>query len=157
MKIKEIMKKYIVSVKPNDNAMGALGLLFKMQISGLPVIDEQGKLIGMFTEKDVLSYVLPGGSADKVGGSIYEEGLKSAKKKFREAAKIKVGQLMRRDVVTTTEEAALFEVARLMLAQKARRLPVLDKSGRIVGIVARYDVLSALAHESGVTINNKDK
>jgi len=59
MKVKEIMAKEIVSVKPEDNAKEALGLLFKMRISGLPVIDSKGKLAGMFTEKDVLKHILP--------------------------------------------------------------------------------------------------
>lgn len=147
MKVKEIMTKDVVSVKPDDNAQEALAILFKMQISGLPVIDTQGKLLGMFTEKDILSYTLPS-YIERVGRFIYEENPKSTKKKFMELNKVKVSQLMRREVVTTTEDTTLCEVARIMLTQKARRLPVLDKSRRVVGIVARCDVLRALAKEA---------
>jgi CBS domain-containing protein len=78
MKVKEIMTKELVSIKPDDNAKDALDILFKMQISGLPVIDTQGRLVGMFTEKDILKQILPS-----------------------------------------------YEVARLMLTQKIRRIPVL--------------------------------
>jgi len=147
MKVREIMTKDVVSIKPDDNAQDALALLSKMQISGLPVIDAQGKLMGMFTEKDVLSYILPS-YIEKVGRFIYEENPKSTRKKFAELSKIKVSQLMRKLVVTTSEDTALCEVARIMLTQKARRLPVLDKSGKVVGIVARCDILSALAKEN---------
>ena len=148
MRVKEVMTKNVVSIKPDDGAKSALGLLFKMQISGLPVIDSQGKLVGMFTEKDVLSYILPS-YIEKVGRFIYEENPKSSKKKFSELGNIKVVQLMRKEVVTTTEETTLCEVARIMLTQKARRLPVVDKTGKVAGIIARCDILKAFAKEAG--------
>lgn len=147
MKIKEIMTKEVVSIKPDDNVVEALRFLFKVQISGLPVINAQGKLVGMFTEKEVLSYILPS-YIEKVGRFIYEENPKSIKKKFMELDKVKVSQLMRRDVITTNEDTGLCEVARIMLTQKARRLPVVDKSGKVVGIVAREDVVKAYAKEA---------
>lgn len=150
MKVKDIMIKDVVSVKPEENVMETLTLLFKMQISGLPVIDAQGKLVGMFTEKEVLTYILPS-YIDKVGRFIYEENPKSTKKKLQELAKMKIQQLMRRDVVTTAEDTTLCEVARIILTQKARRLPVIDKTGKIVGIIARCDVLKAMAQEADLT------
>lgn len=148
MKVKEIMIKDVISTRPDDNAQDALRLLFKMQISGLPVIDEKGRLVGMFTEKDILAHILPS-YIEKVGRFIYEGNPKSTKKKLSELSKIKVSQLMRRDVVTTTEDTALCEVARIMLTQRARRLPVLDKEKRVVGIVAREDIVRAYAKEAG--------
>mgnify|MGYP001567809321 CR=1 FL=1 len=147
MKVKEIMTKDIISIPPDTNAKEALGLLQIKQISGLPVIDEGSKLVGMFTEKDILSYALPK-YIEKVGRFIYEEDPKSIKRKFIELSAMKVGNLMRREVVTTTEDTTLCEAARIMLTQKARRLPVVDKSGRVVGIIARCDVLRALVKEA---------
>ncbi|MFH1269720.1 MAG: CBS domain-containing protein [Candidatus Omnitrophota bacterium] len=147
MKVKEIMVREVTSISPETSANEALGLLEKMQISGLPVIDENGKLIGMFTEKNILAYILPS-YIEKVGRFIYEENPKSTRKKFTELNKIKVGQIMRKDVVTTTEDMTLCEVARVMLTQKARRIPVIDKSGKVVGIVARCDILKVFAKEA---------
>ena len=152
MKVKEIMVKDVTSISPETGCSEALDLLEKMQISGLPVIDENGKLVGMFTEKDVLSYMLPS-YIEKVGRFIYEENPKSTKKKLMELNKIKVRQLMRKDVVTTTEDTTLCEVARIMLTQKARRIPVIDKSGKVVGIVARCDILKVFAKEAGKYIS----
>ena len=154
MKVKEIMKRYVVSVKPEDRVKNVLSLLFKMRISGLPVIDEHGKLIGMFTEKDVLSHTLSG-YIDKVGRSVYGDNPKSTKRKFTEISKLKISQLMRKDVVTITEDASLCEVARVMLAERARRIPVLDNLGKVTGIIARCDVLKALAKEADMPIDNK--
>ena len=147
MKVKEIMTKNVTSISPEICGQEALDLLQKMQISGLPVIDDKNKLVGMFTEKDILSYILPS-YIENVGRFVYQEEPKTIKKKIGDLGKIKVAQLMRREVVTATEDASLCELARIMLTQKARRLPVLDKAGKVVGIVARYDVLRAMASES---------
>ena len=149
MKVKDIMIKDVVSVNPDDNVEEALTRLFEMQISGLPVIDAQGKLIGMFTEKEVLAHILPS-YIEKVGRFIYEENPKSTRKKLQELTKMKVRQLMRRDVVTTAEDTTLCEVARIMLTQRARRLPVIDKTGKVVGIIARCDILKAMAKEANL-------
>lgn len=147
MKVKEIMTREVLSISAEMNAREALDLLQKKKISGLPVIDKDNKLAGMFTEKEVLSYILPG-YIEKVGRFVYEQNPKSTKKKFADLTQMKVAQLMRKDVVTTTEDTALCELARIMLTQKARRIPVLDKAGKVVGIVTRGDVLQAFVKEA---------
>jgi CBS-domain-containing membrane protein len=147
MKVKDIMTRQVKSIPADMSAEEALRQLMKLKISGLPVLDKEARLLGMFTEKDVLSYVLPS-YIEKVGRFIYEENLKSVKKKFSELPSIKVERLRRREVVTTREEATLSEAARIMLTQKARRLPVLDKDNLVVGIVSRDDILRALAEEA---------
>ena len=152
MKVKEIMIKDVVSIKPDDNAKDALALLFKMQISGLPVIDAQGKLVGMFTEKGVLRQILPS-YLEKVGRFVYEENPKSIKKKFQDLINLSVSQLMRKEVITIDENTSLCEVARLMLTQKIRRIPILDKEKKIIGIVSREDIVKAYAREAGWEIS----
>jgi len=147
MKVKDVMIREIKSLLPDANAQEALDLLEKMKISGLPVIDSSGKLVGMFTEKDILSYVLPS-YLDKVGDFVYEEDSKVTKKKFIGLGKMKVSQLMRKQVVTTTMDASLCEAAKIMLVEKARRVPVLDKNGLVIGIIARCDVLKAFEKEA---------
>jgi len=152
MKVKEIMTKDVTSVTPDTNAKEALELLLKMQISGLPVIDKENKLIGMFTEKDILRYILPS-YIEKVGRFIYEENPKATRKKFQDLKDLLVTKLMRKDVVTVDEDASLCEVTRLMLTQKVRRIPVLDKEKKVVGIVAREDIVRAYTREAGWAID----
>ena len=60
---------------------------------------------------------------------------------------IKVKDIMRKEVITVDEDTSLSEVARIMLTQKIRRVPVLNKEGKVVGIVARQDVVKALTKE----------
>src|SRR3989338_8250615 len=147
MKVKEVMVKEVDSLSPDISVKEAMDILLKRKISGLPVIDKSGKLAGMFTEKSILSYLLPS-YIENVGRFVYEENPKATKKKLSELCRIKVSQLMRKEVVTTTEETALCEAARIMLTQKARRLPVVDKERKIVGIISREDILRAMNKEA---------
>ncbi|MFN7170229.1 MAG: HPP family protein, partial [Candidatus Omnitrophota bacterium] len=143
MKIKEIMCREVKSLSPEMSVKEAWELLSQMEISGLPVIDKEGKLLGMFTEKDILKKIFPG-YLDKVGRFVYEENPKGIKKKVSEFEKLKVKELMRLEVITVDEDTALCEVARIMLTQKVRRIPVLNKEKKVVGIIARQDVLRGL-------------
>jgi len=146
MKVKEIMSQDIISVSPESGAKEALDLLLKRQISGLPVIDGKNKLLGMFTEKEILSAILPS-YIEKVGRFVYRENPKAVKQKIIAFQKIKVKDLMRHNVVTIDEDTTLCEVARIMLTQKARRLPVFNKAKEVIGIVSRGDVVKALFEE----------
>jgi predicted transcriptional regulator len=146
MKVKEVMTRDIMHLSPDTTAKEAVELLQKKEISGLPVIDASGKLVGMFTEKDVLSYILPS-YIEKVGRFVYQENPKATKRKFAQLEDIKVSQLMRHDVVTIGEDVTLCEAAKMMLTQKVRRIPVVDKAAKVIGIVARCDILRGFTEE----------
>jgi len=143
MKVKEIMTRDVLSVSPDDNAKEALDILLERKISGLPVLDVDGKIAGMFTEKEVLSYALPS-YLGKVGSFIYEENPKSINKKFVDLSNLKVSDIMRREVAKISEEVNISEVARVMLVHKLRRIVVTDASDRVIGMVSRGDVVRSL-------------
>lgn len=148
MKVNQVMSKEVISIKPTDNIKDALLTLFKYKISGLPVIDDNQKLIGMFTEKDILKEILPS-YIERVGRFVYEENPKSIRKRFEALVGLPVSLIMRKEVVTVNEDTTLCEVAQLMLVQKIRRIPVLDNQKKVVGIVAREDIIRAYAKEAG--------
>ncbi|MFH1046169.1 MAG: CBS domain-containing protein [Candidatus Omnitrophota bacterium] len=143
MKVDDVMTRDVVSLKPDDNVRDAIGVLFDKKISGLPVIDTEGKLIGMFTEKEVMSSILPG-YLERVGKFVYEENPKIIKQKVAKLMTMRVKEVMRKTVATVAEGTTLCEVAHLVLTQKVRRLPVLNKAGQVVGMVSREDVLKGL-------------
>ncbi len=149
MKIKEIMTKDVTTISADGDAFDALTLLQKIKISGLPVVDHNNKLVGMLTEKEVISYIMPS-YMGKVGRFVYEENPKATKRKITQLKKMKVSELMRKDVITTTQETTLCEVAKAMIIQKVRRIPVLDEFGKLIGIVARGDVLKGFAQEAEI-------
>ena len=146
MKVADIMTKEVTSVSPDISATEAVEVLLKMQISGLPVMDDNHRLLGMFTEKEVLAGILPS-YVEKVGSFIYQDNPKAVKQKIINMRGVRVKELMRRNVITVNEEAKLSEAARIMLIQKARRLPVLNQAKEVVGIVSRGDIVKALFEE----------
>lgn len=143
MKISEIMTKEVKTLSPDTPAVEALKRLFENRISGLPVVDGQGKLVGMFTEKDILRAILPS-YVSQVGRFVYENSPKTIKCKIARLADAKVGELMRKEVVKVSEGSPVCEVAHIMLTQNVRRVPVVDSEDRVKGIVARSDVLGQL-------------
>ncbi|MCU0651848.1 MAG: CBS domain-containing protein [Candidatus Omnitrophica bacterium] len=146
MKIREIMIKEITSLSPEMSALDAWDVLQKMKISGLPVIDDKNKLVGMFTEKEILVKILPS-YMEAVGKFVYDENPKAVRQKVSLLAKMRVREVMRENVITVNEDTVLCEAAHVMLTQKARRTPVLNQNQEVSGIVSRGDVLKALFAE----------
>lgn len=143
MKVEDVMIRNVKSVLPDIPVGKAWVLLVENEISGLPVIDKENKLVGMFTEKDIIKYVLPG-YIEKVGTFIYKDDPKVIKNKAKELfCERKVSDVMRREVVTIGPDASLSEVARIILIERIRRIPVVDKEGKVVGIIARGDIVKA--------------
>lgn len=140
MKINEIMTRKVRTLLPDTPVKDAIAALLAQKISGLPVVDSAGKLVGMFTEKDVLKSVLPS-YVLQVGKFVYENTPKTMTAKVAKLDEFKVADLMRREVVTVTEETPVSEVAHIMLTQNVRRIPVVDRDQKMVGIAARSDVL----------------
>ena len=143
MKVENIMVRDVRSILPDIPIGQATEELFRYKISGLPVIDKDGKLVGMFTEKDILRYVLPG-YLKQVGSFVYQDDPKIIGSKVKELLRDKkVRDVMREQVVTVGPQASLSEVARTMLTEKVRRIPVVDKQNKVIGIIAREDVVKA--------------
>lgn len=142
MKIKDIMIKEVISLDPEMSVKEALDILLRREISGLPVVDKDRNLLGMFTEKDVLKNILPS-YLEKVGKFVYQEDPKIIRKKLQDLLNSKVRDVMRKEVATVKEDAILSEVASLMLTQRARRILVVDMNNKLIGIISRGDVVKA--------------
>jgi CBS domain-containing protein len=124
MLAKEIMTRDIIMVKPQMTVKQLAMLLIKNQISGAPVAAEDGKIIGIVSEADILA------------------------KKARQ-----VKGIMSTKVVSVNEETPVEEIAQLMAMHKIKRLPVM-KGNKIVGIVSRADIVSAIALGKHVAIHS---
>lgn len=143
MKVKDIMITNVKSIHPDTPICQALEMLSKEGLSGLPVIDAHNTLLGVFTEKDIIRYILPG-YVQKVGTFIYQDDSKTIKNKVNELLHQRtVAQIMRKEVITISPDASLSEAARTILIEKIRRLPVVDKDRRVIGIIARQDIVKA--------------
>lgn len=147
--VKDFMSKKIKSVSPETNAKDALKILIGSGASGLPVLDTDGNLLGVFTEREVLEAILPV-YLKNVGTFVYTKDSKSTLKKMAGIEKFTVKDLMRKDVPTLNEDASITEASRIMLTKSERRIIVV-KDNKIVGVITRCDVVRGLAAEAGMT------
>jgi CBS domain-containing protein len=122
----QVMKRKVVSVPSNATVEETIRLLRQLDISGAPVVDEEGMLAGIISDFALL-------------GIVYDPDIRTAQ----------VAELMTRDVLTVTEETPLNEIADLFIRHRIRRVPVV-REGRLVGVVSRPDLLEhMLEGESG--------
>jgi CBS domain-containing protein len=122
MTAKNIMTSEVVTVSPSATVKQAAGLLTREQISGAPVIDRQGRIVGILSEADIVA---------------------------KHGARVK--DIMSKIVSSVDEETSIEEMASLMTAEKISRLPVL-RGKKLVGIVSRADLVAAVARGIPITL-----
>jgi CBS-domain-containing membrane protein len=149
MKAKDIMIPIQDYLKADNTMKEAVNLLrtgfrgdSRVGVMGAPVLDEKGKLVGMLSMTDVLRAVHPSYmSMMNLGGFTWDGMLESLAK---QAGDKKVEMLMTRDVVTVREDDFLMECVDRILRKQVRRMPVLDKTGKVVGMVYMRDIFFAI-------------
>jgi len=118
-RVKDIMTTHVVAVRSDASYREMVTLLREHRVSGLPVVDAEGTVVGVVSETDLLTK--------------------------RTAARCTAADLMTCPAVTTSPDELVSSVARLMSRHKLRRVPVADRQGHLVGIVCRSDVLSVFS------------
>lgn len=134
MKAQDVMSANVYTVRPEDPVSKAVALICRHRISGVPVVDKGGDLVGLISERDVLQAMYPHTPALKS-----RRGHPRTRGRLRELAQLRAADIMVRQVITAPPEADLLVLASLMATKKIRRIPiVLDR--RLVGIVSQGDV-----------------
>lgn len=137
--VKDVMSTHVIAVRESATYKEMAARLREMHVSAFPVLDAGDKVIGMVSESDLLTKVaLRGQMPDVLTGMM--RGQEQAK-----ADGLTAGELMSAPAVTIGAEDTVARAARLMYARRVRRLPVVDGTGRLTGIVTRSDVLSVYA------------
>ncbi len=119
LKAKDIMTKTVTVIQPDKTLFDAMQLLVCKEISGIPVVDEKGKMIGIITEKDILNFVFSG-------------NLKQTK----------VKDVMTKEVMSFPPEADVDTIALSIGQNRFRRVPIIE-GDTVVGIVSRRDIIRA--------------
>ena len=144
MNVSDVMSKVLVTVRSDANLQEAAALMVQHRVSGLPVVDDAGTLVGLITEGDLIRRVELGTAGAQPGWlSMFLNPGRAAQEYVRTHG-LKVGEIMTREVITTSPNAPLAEIVDIMESQQVKRLPVLQNQ-RLVGIVSRADLLRALA------------
>jgi CBS domain-containing protein len=114
--------------------------LRKLKVSGFPVLDDNGKVIGVVSEADMLVKAALDGGPDGMRGIIMSS---AHRKELRKAEAVTAGGLMTSPAVTVTPDDTVEHAARLMYTHQVKRLPVMNAAGRLAGVVSRTDLLAA--------------
>ena len=137
--VKDVMTARVVSVTKDASFRDMAVALRQYRVSAFPVLDDDGKVIGVVSEADMLVKEALSSEPEGMPGMI--TGLFRRKEHYK-ARGITAGDLMTSPAVTVTPDDTLERAARLMYTRKVKRLPVVDANGRLVGIVGRSDLLS---------------
>jgi CBS domain-containing protein len=144
MKAKDVMTSPVVSVDPGDAILQAVRIMLERRISGLPVIDKDGHLVGMVTEGDFLRRVETGTQRRRSRWLELLIGPGRLAEEYTRSHSRKVSEVMTHDPTTVAEGAPLDEIVQLMEKRQIKRIPVVREE-RVVGIVTRANLVHAIA------------
>lgn len=121
--VRDFMAASLVTFSPDTEILAAIAELVDKRISGAPVVDNRGNLVGLLSEQDCLKVALEAGYYQSYGGP--------------------VSQYMSKDVVTVDADTSVLDLAQRFINEPYRRFPVMD-GNQLVGQISRRDVLRAL-------------
>lgn len=142
MKVRDVMITPVITVTPNTTYEETARLLHLHQVSGLPVVNEHGKLVGVVSEKDLFRAMYP----------LYEEYIlephayyndERQEEEIEAIRKQPVEKYMSKQVVTISPNASILHAGGLMLARGLHRLPVIENHD-LVGIITREDIYGTI-------------
>ncbi len=144
---RDVMTSDVVTLTPSQPLRDAARVLLDRGVSGAPVVDSEGRLVGILSERDLIDGEkrrthLPHVSLFGVF-ILSEETLRRA---FSDGGFIEVREIMTPKPIYVDPETRLTEITGLLTARKVNRIPVVD-GGRVVGIITRGDILRALSRE----------
>jgi CBS domain-containing protein len=134
----------VITVGPDTTIVEAAGIMLQNHVSGLPVVNASGKLVGIVSEGDFIRRAEIGTERKRGRWLRFLLGPGSAATDFVHERGRKVGEVMTPEPFTVTEETPLADIVQLMEQNNVKRLPVM-RADQIVGIVSRSNLLQAVA------------
>ncbi len=147
MKVKEIMSTRVFTVKKDTTIEEIAHILTENNISGVPVVDNDNRVVGMVTQKDLLyKDIEPRFPAvvEILGGIIFLKGVKHYQEELKKLVAAKAEDIMTKKVITVSEDEEIERVAEIMVEKDINRVPVV-KNGKLVGIIGRADIVRYIA------------
>ncbi len=144
MRAHQIMTRPVITVTPETTIVDAANLMLQRHVSGLPVVDAAGKLVGVVSEGDFIRRSEIGTGRKRGRWLRFILGPGKSASDFVHEHGHKVGEVMTKSPLTITEDTALAEIVLLMEQNNVKRLPVV-RGEKVVGIVSRANLLQAVA------------
>jgi CBS domain-containing protein len=149
LKARDIMTRDVITVRPETTVEELARLLIEHKISGTPVIDKDGRLVGIVTENDLITQNkrlhIP--TIIRLFDAYIMLGSGRMEEEIKKMAATTVGEICTRDVVTVTEDTSIEEIATIMSERHIHLLPVV-RDERVVGIIGKADVVGAMTREA---------
>ncbi len=143
MKVRDFVRRDLSAVERDTPVAQAIKLLENSGLSSLPVVDEEGRLVGIISERDIIRALVPE-YVDMLHSASFLPSLDRLAKRLREIENHPVERYMKKEVVVARLDDSDLHVADLMLRKGLKQLPVVDEEGHLVGVVRRIDLLSRL-------------
>jgi len=146
MNVEEIMTKNIVSIKRNNTIDEIARVMVENKVSGLPVLSDGGYLIGIVTEGDLLRREMTPRLPEFInilGAVIYYHGVERYNEDFKKILAKTAVDIMTEDLITVKEGTDVGEVAKIMLDNNIKQIPVVDGS-KLIGLITRADIVKLL-------------
>jgi len=144
---KDIMTKKVITINQDASIEELSEILIDSKISGAPVVDNDGKVIGIVTEGDIivkdtnLHFPRYFKLLDSI---IYLESLTEFKNSLKKHFATKVSEIMTSDIVSCSAETSVDDVANMMVENKINRVPVLTEEKKLLGIITRADIVKSM-------------
>lgn len=150
--VAQVMSAAVFTTRPEERLIEVARTLREQHISGLPVLGEKGRLVGVVSESDLYRTLRAStglaslrGLLDLLLGSAPPGGADPLELGRRRLARARVTEVMSSPAITVASDASLELAARRMRRARVNRLPVIDRAGRLVGIVTRADLVGGLS------------
>jgi len=151
LQARDIMTKEVITATPATSVTEVAALLEKHRISGVPVVDVEGRVVGVITQSDLVARArdleLPPAIA-LFDLRLFLETPSHFKKRLEKMLGVTVGEVMTPNPISVSPEMPVEEIAALMDRKKVHTLPVLA-GGKLVGVIGKIDLIRAQAQKSG--------
>ncbi|MHB1347184.1 MAG: CBS domain-containing protein [Candidatus Humimicrobiaceae bacterium] len=150
---KNIMTANVVKVSPGTSIAELSKVLLENKISGVPVVNEEGMLLGIVTEADIIKdnvKVQFPFFFDPLMVSGYAVDFEKYSEDIKDFLNSKVDAIMNRRVNTASPSTPVSEIADIMVSNKVNRVPVLDENKKIVGIITRADIIKSMIETKSI-------
>ncbi|MGL6104710.1 CBS domain-containing protein [Romboutsia sp.] len=147
---KDIMTTEVIVAHKGENIANVAKLLIKEKIGGLPVVDEENKVIGIISETDIMKkekYVDTPRVINFLESIIFLDDVKKMEDDLKKIAAYKVEDLMSKDIIKVNEDDKFDDIANIMIKKSINRVPVVDENNQLKGIICRYDIIRAMYDE----------
>ncbi len=145
---KDIMSGNVITIDKNASIEELSALLIEKKISGVPVTDENGIMVGIATEGDIIvkdtDLHFPR-YFKLLDGIIYLESFTKFKNNLRKHLAIKVEEIMTRKVISASRDTKINDIAEMMVNNRVNRIPIVDEKNKPIGIVTRADIVKSFA------------